>query len=102
VKPWAATAFWAATRCGCSKTWGDRSTQTHRDGTVVEHAGNPFDTLADCLAPYHPVKLPALPPGIGGLFGFWGYELIRWIEPTVPIYPPGERRPARRPVDAGG
>jgi anthranilate synthase component 1 len=77
---------------GCDPLWvlasrGDRAIQTHRDGTVVEHSGNPFDTLADCLAPYHPVKLPALPSGIGGLFGFWGYELIRWIEPTVPIYP---------------
>ena len=79
---------------GCDPVWvlenrGDRSTQTHRDGTVIEHQGNPFDTLADCLAPYHPVKLPALPPGIGGLFGFWGYELIRWIEPKVPVHPAG-------------
>jgi anthranilate synthase component 1 len=31
--------------------------------------------------------LPQLPAGIGGLFGFWGYELINWIEPRVPIYP---------------
>ncbi|MBE9138136.1 anthranilate synthase component I family protein [Nodosilinea sp. LEGE 07088] len=80
---------------GCDPLWvlasrGDRATQTHRDGTVVEHSGNPFATLADCLASYHPVKLPALPSGIGGLFGFWGYELIRWIEPTVPIYPLGD------------
>ncbi|MGB3135574.1 MAG: anthranilate synthase component I family protein [Nodosilinea sp.] len=80
---------------GCDPLWvlqsrSDRAIQSHRDGTVVEHSGNPFDTLADCLASYRPVKLPALPPGIGGLFGFWGYELIRWIEPTVPIYPLGE------------
>ena len=33
------------------------------------------------------MQLPQLPPGIGGLFGFWGYELIRWIEPTVPVHP---------------
>ncbi|HSM81423.1 MAG TPA: anthranilate synthase component I family protein [Nodosilinea sp.] len=82
---------------GCDPLWvlenrGDRTTQTHRDGSVVTHQGNPFDTLAACLAPYQPVKLPTLPAGIGGLFGFWGYELIRWIEPTVPIYPlaPGD------------
>jgi anthranilate synthase component 1 len=31
--------------------------------------------------------LPQLPPGIGGLFGFWGYELIRWVEQRVPVYP---------------
>ena len=23
---------------------------------------------------------------MGQLFGFWGYELIRWIEPTVPVH----------------
>jgi anthranilate synthase component 1 len=39
------------------------------------------------FSPIVPVKLPQLPAGIGGLFGFWGYELINWIEPRVPIYP---------------
>lgn len=77
---------------GCDPLWvlearGDRTTQTHRDGTVQTFTGDPFTTLSNCLAPYHPVKLPQLPPGIGGLFGFWGYELINWIEPRVPIYP---------------
>ncbi|MGB8702320.1 MAG: anthranilate synthase component I family protein [Thermosynechococcaceae cyanobacterium] len=77
---------------GCDPLWvlaarGDRATQTHRDGTATSFTGNPFEVLADCLKPYVPVKLPQLPPGIGGLFGFWGYELIRWIEPRVPVYP---------------
>jgi anthranilate synthase component 1 len=80
---------------GCDPLWilearGDRSTQTYRDGTVKEFTGDPFKTLADCLEPYQPVKLPQLPPGIGGLFGFWGYELIRWIEPRVPVCAPEE------------
>ncbi|MGK7926921.1 MAG: anthranilate synthase component I [Spirulina sp.] len=69
------------------ETRGDRTTQTHRDETVKTFTGNPFKILAECLHPYQPVNLPQLPPGIGGLFGFWGYELIRWIEPRVPIYP---------------
>lgn len=63
-----------------------RTTQTHRDGSVRTFEGDPFQVLSDCLKPYQPVKLPQLPPGIGGLFGFWGYELIRWIEPRVPVY----------------
>jgi anthranilate synthase component I len=76
---------------GCDPLWvletrGDHTTQTHRDGSVDHFSGNPFDVLADCLKPYHPVKLPELPPGIGGLFGFWGYELIRWIESRVPVH----------------
>lgn len=78
---------------GCDPLWvlearGDRTTQSHRDGTTETFTGNPFEVLADCLKPYHPVKLPQLPAGIGGLFGFWGYELIRWIEPRVPVHPP--------------
>jgi anthranilate synthase component I len=78
---------------GCDPLWilesrGAQTTQTHRDGTISTFTGNPFEILSNCLAPYHPVKLAQLPPGIGGLFGFWGYELIQWIEPTVPVYPP--------------
>ena len=77
---------------GCDPLWvlearGNRTTQTHRNGELEVFEGDPFAVLARCLEPYRPVKLPQLPPGIGGLFGFWGYELIHWIEPRVPIYP---------------
>jgi anthranilate synthase component 1 len=78
---------------GCDPLWilearGDRTTQTYRDGSTHVFEGDPFKALTRCLEPYRPVKLPQLPPGIGGLFGFWGYELIHWIEPRVPIYAP--------------
>jgi anthranilate synthase component 1 len=77
---------------GCDPVWvlearGEITKQRHRDGSVNQFIGNPFDILAKCLEPIQPVKLPELPPGIGGLFGVWGYELIRWIEPRVPVYP---------------
>jgi anthranilate synthase component I len=77
---------------GCDPLWilearGDRVSKIHRDGQVEEFQGNPLEILTQCLADYHPVKLPMLPAGIGGLFGFWGYELIKWIEPSVPVYP---------------
>jgi anthranilate synthase component 1 len=80
---------------GCDPLWilearGNRTTQTYRDGSTQVFEGDPFKTLTHCLEPYRPVKLPQLPPGIGGLFGFWGYELIHWIEPRVPIYAPEE------------
>lgn len=80
---------------GCDPLWiletrGTVTTQTFRDGTVKTYAGDPFAILPECLAPYQPVKLPNLPPGIGGLFGFWGYELIPWIESKVPVYATGE------------
>ncbi|MEB3230092.1 MAG: anthranilate synthase component I family protein [Leptolyngbyaceae bacterium] len=68
------------------ETRGASTVQTYRNGDRHSFEGNPFTILQQCLAPYRPVKNPALPPGIGGLFGFWGYELINWIEPRVPIY----------------
>jgi anthranilate synthase component 1 len=76
---------------GCNPAWvletrGSQTCRRYRDGSVEDFSGNPFNLLAQCLAPIVPVKLPQLPPGIGGLFGFWGYELIQWIEPRVPVY----------------
>ncbi len=80
---------------GCNPLWtlearGQETTQTFRDGSTQVHQGDPFQTISNCIEPYQPVKLPQLPPGIGGLFGFWGYELIHWIEPRVPVYEPEE------------
>jgi anthranilate synthase component 1 len=77
---------------GCDPVWileakGNQTTQTFRNGDRTSFTGDPFKALSTCLEPYRPVTLPQLPPGIGGLFGFWGYELIQWIEPRVPIYP---------------
>ena len=81
---------------GCDPLWilearGNETTQKYRDGSEQVFTGDPFNVLAECLAPYQPVKLPQLPAGIGGLFGFWGYELINWIEPRVSIHPQDER-----------
>jgi anthranilate synthase component I len=81
---------------GCDPVWilearGHKTTQTYRDGSVQVFEGDPFTALSTCLQPYKPVTLPQLPPGIGGLFGFWGYELINWIEPRVPVYEGSEQ-----------
>ncbi len=78
---------------GCDPMWvlearGKTTTQTYRDGSVIEFTGNPFEICDKCLTSIKPVKLSQLPPGIGGLFGVWGYELIRWIEPRVPVNSP--------------
>lgn len=81
---------------GCDPLWilearGEKTTQTYRDGTSIVFEGDPFQALTYCLKQVRPVKLPELPPGIGGLFGFWGYELIKWMEPRVPIHPASEK-----------
>lgn len=69
---------------------GSQTTQRFRDGRVAQFEGDPFGILAEVVAPYRPVNLPELPPGIGRLFGFWGYELIHWVEDRVPVYSCGE------------
>jgi anthranilate synthase component I len=71
---------------------GERSEQTWRDGRRQELTGNPFALLQQCLAPLRCGAVPGLPP-VGQLFGFWGYELIRWVEPTVPVHPAAEGAP---------
>lgn len=78
---------------GCDPVWvleatGDQTKQIHRNGKIETFTGNPFDIINHCLTSIQPVNLPQLPSGIGGLFGYWGYELISWIEPKVKIYPP--------------
>jgi anthranilate synthase component I len=83
---------------GCEPLWtlsarGDQCEQVFRDGQQLTHTGDPFVILDACLKPFRPVHLPELPPGIGGLFGYWGYELIRWIEPKVPIHEDPEALP---------
>ncbi|MFN9991676.1 MAG: anthranilate synthase component I family protein [Cyanobacteriota bacterium] len=69
---------------------GEHAERQWRDGRLDELAGNPFLLLRQCLAPIRPAPVPHLPP-VGQLFGCWGYELIHWIEPTVPVHhpPPG-------------
>jgi anthranilate synthase component 1 len=73
---------------------GDASVRQWRDGRRDELAGNPFSLLQDCLAALNPAPVPGLPP-VGQLFGFWGYELIRWVEPSVPVH----AAPAGAPPD---
>ena len=70
---------------------GERAERRWRHGRHDDLDGNPFQLLRQCLAPLRPEPVPGLPP-LGQLFGFWGYELIRWIEPTVPVHP----------IEAGG
>ena len=64
---------------------GNELIRTWRDGTSEKFSGNPFLILRKMLKPHRTVSLPGLPQ-LGQLFGMWGYELIQWIEPKVPIY----------------
>ncbi len=71
---------------------GEHGQRRWRDGRQESLRGNPFDLLRSALAPVRPAPVEGLPP-VGQLFGFWGYELIRWIEPTVPVHDAPEGAP---------
>ncbi|AAQ00776.1 MULTISPECIES: anthranilate synthase component I family protein [Prochlorococcus] len=64
---------------------GEKITRTWRNNEKEEFVGNPFELLRKCLAPYKSQLIPGL-PSLGQLYGMWGYELIKWIEPKVPVY----------------
>ena len=82
----------------CDPLWtasarNDCLSRRWRDGHEETFKGNPFDSLRRCLDPYRCISLPGLPP-LGQLYGVWGYELIQWIEPSVPVHP---RQPSDPP-----
>ncbi|KGG14656.1 MULTISPECIES: anthranilate synthase component I family protein [unclassified Prochlorococcus] len=64
---------------------GDQLTRTWRTGHSEEFNGNPFKFLREFLEPYKSELIPGI-PSLGQLYGMWGYELIQWIEPKVPVF----------------
>ncbi len=71
---------------------GDSLIRRWRDGHTEEKQGNPLTTLKDWMKPYKSEVVNDL-PALGQLFGMWGYELIQWIEPKVPVFLRGENDP---------
>ena len=81
----------------CDPLWtasarGDCLTRQWRNGDQDTFQGNPLEALQHCLGDYRCANLPGLPP-LGQLYGVWGYELIQWIEPTVPVHPRADDDP---------
>ena len=84
----------------CDPLWtasarGNRLTRRWRNGDQDTFQGNPLEALQQCLSGYRCANLPGLPP-LGQLYGIWGYELIQWIEATVPVHPRAAGDPRRR------
>jgi anthranilate synthase component I len=44
---------------------------------------DPYTAVSDELSRYKAAPLPDLPPFAGGAVGLFGYDLVRWAEPTV-------------------
>src|SRR4051812_21252263 len=57
-------------------------------GEVQEMGTDPYLAVARELEHYRAAQLPDLPPFSGGAVGMFGYDLVRYAEPTV-----GDRNP---------
>ena len=59
------------------------------DGVVVEHAQapDPLEWIAGYQGRFKAVPIPALPRFTGGLVGYFGYDAIRYIEPSLGACP---------------
>ncbi|GBD38130.1 Anthranilate synthase component 1 [bacterium HR37] len=50
------------------------------NGRVEKLEGNPLDALRSLLLRYHPVVFEGLPRFYGGAVGYFGYDIVRFIE----------------------
>jgi anthranilate synthase component 1 len=57
-----------------------------KDGQVRSAPAPPIEFLRTMLGRYQPVRLPGLPPLVGGAIGYFGYEMVRLVE-QVPLAP---------------
>ncbi|MGH9746084.1 MAG: anthranilate synthase component I [Candidatus Acidiferrales bacterium] len=49
-------------------------------GREIHFDDNPIEQMRRLTARYHPVRVPGLPPLIGGAIGYVGYDMVRLIE----------------------
>lgn len=59
-------------------------------GRTQVHYGDPWRFLEALLARYELLDAIDLPFPLGGCFGYWGYELNRFLEPRLPRRPAGD------------
>jgi len=53
------------------------------DGAEREFGGDPYGAVADELSRYRIAPIEGLPPFVGGAVGLFGYDLVRYAEPSV-------------------
>jgi anthranilate synthase component I len=65
------------------QAFGDRI-EVLRDGVVIEtHVGDPLEFVREFKARFKAATRPGLPRFCGGLAGYFGYDLVRFIEPKL-------------------
>ena len=59
---------------------GRESARSKRGGREIQFDDDPIEQLRRLTARYHPVRVPGLPPLIGGAIGYFAYDMVRLIE----------------------
>src|SRR3989454_4645231 len=63
---------------------GSLVTVMHGDAvTEKSQAADPLEFVRQFLSRYRVAELPGLPRFCGGLVGYFGYDVVRWIEPRL-------------------
>jgi anthranilate synthase component I len=66
---------------GVLSEWNGEEASPGGPPSRTEEAPDPYAAVADRLAEYRPAPVEGLPPFAGGAVGFFGYDLVRTVEP---------------------
>ena len=84
-------SFLSADPVAVFKAYG-REVEISRQGQVTKlTSDDPLRALEDMLKPYRPARLAGLPPFLGGLVGYAGYDVVRYYE-DLPNAPQDDRK----------
>src|SRR5262249_61634239 len=67
--------------------WSGRAATLGGEPSKVESEPDPYGAVAARFAGYRPAPGPDLPPFTRGAVGFFGYDLVRTVEPLGPPHP---------------
>ena len=65
------------------RAWADRIEVIEQGKIIERHTQDPLDFLRTFQARYRAAVRPGLPRFCGGLAGYFGYDLVRFIEPKL-------------------
>jgi anthranilate synthase component 1 len=66
---------------GVLSEWSGEGVSAADPPTRSEPAADPYGAVAARLDAYEPAPIEGLPPFVGGAVGFFGYDLVRTVEP---------------------
>jgi anthranilate synthase component I len=66
---------------GTLSEWSGEEAATGAAPSQAEPAADPYAAVAERMAAFQPAPVEGLPPFAGGAVGFFGYDLVRTVEP---------------------